>query len=81
MSAKPTVLLSANPNRHGLVRLLAYDHGTPDVTYVVTEPGDEDGAEFDGDLEAARKHYEECRKAWSETPNWDAQEEYDRGNR
>jgi hypothetical protein len=59
-------LLRCNPNGHGT---LALKHDVEAECYFVITPDDEDGAEFDGDLEAARDYYEEQRTQWSELPN------------
>lgn len=70
------ILAKYNPNRHGYVKLQQCDEGD-DVVYFVTTPDDEDGAEFDGDLAAARAYYDEQVTEYAATPNWEAQAEYD----
>lgn len=66
----------SNPNRHGYIKLQKEGEGE-DTSYFVTEPGNEEGTEFDGDLQAAERFYNEAVEAWSKTPNWRAQAEYD----
>lgn len=70
-----TVLKKSRPNGH-LVCLMKYEDGE-DSTYWVTEPDNEDGVEFDGDLEEAQRYFEKAVEEWAKIPNWEAQARYD----
>jgi hypothetical protein len=61
----------ANPNRHGWVKLMSEDG-----FFYVREPGVDDLIDFDN-LADAKAHYDACVKSLADTPNWEAQAEYD----
>ena len=75
---KHLLIKKANPNRHGLVKLLL-DHDTS--TYYILTPDHED---FDDDesyvfetLAEAELQFTEIVHCYANLPNWEAQADYD----
>ena len=66
----------ANPNRHGLLGLIAHHDGTFSI-YEQHSDGDEPWMSEHLEYRAARDAFDRERGVLAETPNWDAQAAYD----
>lgn len=79
---EPTILESCNPNRHGVIALVQSTEGYHVVVEVLFDYGDGD-VESETDvydyhsLEIAKTAYDERRNERADTPNWEAQAQYD----
>lgn len=75
-----TTLAKANPNGHGLLRLVRFTDEDGSISYYVREPNSQDQddtVDFDDDLTGAEAYYAERLTFWSKEPNWEAQAAYD----
>jgi len=73
-----TVIEKCYPNAHGWLKLLR-GKGDDEGFWFVREPDALDRDDYtEHDTEtSARQHYEDAKRDWMDTPNWEAQARYD----
>lgn len=77
---KPTIIKSARPNRYP-IRLVSYTNDEGTETVFEVQETDEEGYWEEGfsteSLQVAEQAFEKRCKELSQTPNWEAQAQYD----